>query len=105
MLTRKKVRVIINKLPKPPFVQHQLLRLSFLQDQFLRPPLFWVVPVPKTPLFWVVPVPNTPFFGCAAAHPHQHILRVPPGYDVAVYISQEVSHWKDKVSQNTAFPP
>ena len=44
-------------------------------------PLFWVVPVPKTPTpFWVVPVPKTPppLFGCAAAHPHQYILRVPP---------------------------
>ena len=26
--------------------------------------------------------------------------RTMPGYDVAVNISQEMSHWKDKVSQN-----
>ena len=43
-----------------------------------KTPLFWVVPVPKTPIFWVVPVPKTPLFGCAVAHPHQYILRVPP---------------------------
>ena len=74
-------------------MQHQLLRLSFLPLFRLVPvpktpffslvpvpntPLFWVVPVPKTPLFWVVPVPKTPLFGCAAAHPHQYISRVPP---------------------------
>ena len=63
----------------PLFVQHQLLALSFLQNQFLTPPpfffdvpvpkthLFRLVPVPKIPLFLVVPVPKTPFLGCARA--------------------------------------
>ena len=27
----------------------------------------------------VLPVPKTSLFGCTAAHPHQYILRVPPG--------------------------
>ena len=91
----------MNKLPKPPFVQHQLLRLSFLQDQFLPPPppfrlvsvpktpLFRLMPVPKTPRFWVVPVPKTPIFGlcpclrppfcmCRATHPPVYIESAPP---------------------------
>ena len=46
-------------------MQHQLLRSSFLQDQFLRPPLFRVVPVPKTPFFDSCPClrPPPPFVG------------------------------------------
>ena len=82
-------------------MQHQLLALSFLQNQFLTPPppffstcpclrptffdlypylrshFSWLCPCLRPP-FWVVPVPKTPLFGCAAAHPHQYILRVPP---------------------------
>ena len=30
------------------------------------------------PLFGLCPFPETPLFGCAAAHPNQYILRVPP---------------------------
>ena len=51
------------------------LRLSFLQDQFLKTPLFRLVPVPKTPVFRLIPVPKpkprarlrlrAPFLGCA----------------------------------------
>ena len=44
-------------------MQHQLLRLSFLQDKFFRPPTFRLIPLPKTPFFDSCPCLRPPFFG------------------------------------------
>ena len=83
-------------------MHHQLLRLSFLQDQFLRPPFFdscpclrppffdscpclrppffGLCPCLRPPFFGLCPCLRPPFFGCAVTPPppHQYILRVPP---------------------------
>ena len=65
-------------------MQHQLLRLSFLQDQFLRPPFFDSCPCIRPPFFYSCPCLRPPFFGlCPCIRPP--FLDVPRHTPTSIY--------------------